>query len=159
MKSVPVTPGIEGKEGGGRCRNKPQKSYQQLQLLHLAVQEQWRSRGETLRCCAAQSIWLWLPACPTRQPPALQEQGEPGSSECACRDVAGVKRILPTAFHAEPVCVLGDLHLATQSRRLLRFPVAFPIILWHLPHGSSISEQTEHTTSMHQTLLHRSRGL
>lgn len=35
----------------------------------------------------------------------------------------------------------------------------FPTILWHFPHSSSISEQTEHITSMHQTLLHRSRDL
>lgn len=41
MKSVPATAETEGKEGGGRCRNKPQERHQQLQLLHLAAQEQW----------------------------------------------------------------------------------------------------------------------
>lgn len=64
MKRVPVTLGIEGKEGGGRCRNK-------LQLVHPAVEEQRRD-AELVHWSEHMALGTSLPHKPVPSSPGTR---------------------------------------------------------------------------------------
>lgn len=101
-----------------------------------------------LSLCMGQSTRLWLPACPTSQPPCQLSRNKVSLAET--RACAGIwqesNTSSPTAFQAQPACVLGDPHLTTQCLRLLQLPMALPhhvcgISLTASPH---LSKQSTH---------------
>lgn len=122
MKRVPVTPGIEGKEGGGRNKL-PEETSPATAAAPCsagAIEEQRRM----LSLCTGQSMWLWPPAFPTSQ---LSRNKVSLGEVSVCAGIWQESNTSsPAVFQAQPACVLGDPHLTAQSLKLLQFPMALP---------------------------------